>query len=824
MRIAMVGFGARAEEHLDALKKSREPFEIRVVCDSDKAALERAEKRMGQVRVGADLGSLLEECPCDLVVICLPPAVDLRPTVKAVAAAAGVKAVLIEKPVANTTREATEVMSGLPVPAFLFHQMRYLPWAVNAREWYRQRKATGASLVSIEGYCYGKFLDQGLHLFDLACWITGSIPARIHKAVAEHDPARISARSPLPFEWRRDYSHAGPTVFEVESGWDDEAKFLLKTGPSAAEGWLGKGLRLSCGDDDWFELGTTGASAGSPDGQSSESGTIEDYKKATTSVYEAFSHWLTGEGPEPDLPDLEEHSEHLRWYEAVINCEGIERLPSPSWLKSERSRTPILVVIPLSDHRGVAEDCVRSWTQEQKGCEEEDYQLVVISNQETKGIGEKVRPLLRENDLLIETELPMAELGQGDMEEYVIGIGASDSEWIFLTEPHCEVPSDIVIELKRFFETSEAAGFCTGAEDVVDTSWGMMEALYSAEGVEEWKKEGNWGKMIMRGFGVRRTAYERVGGFRLEYGRFSEWLLGADLHREGYYLDYAPKVRVLHHYTLEKPYLDEAIEEFVIGQAKYASSAPEGERLPYFPDPLAEVPLPPMLNSLFDKAAQIAKKKNIKSIRRRFRWISPAKKKQLARDWNSLLVHLLVGGLPKKAFPHFKNYYQAQIEASLLKHLPKFSNRDAASLQPGQGWDAGSDEFKSLVKVHPCENWKETSFHWAEPVFAIPIDVTAVSGHSVIFELMLPEGLGSVDEKVIFLISSWEENEPVSPTLVRGDGTVMLRFEVLLPNREAMPTSSENGWLLVGSPALETGSEEKRQLGLPVAALSISRG
>ena len=822
LRVAMIGFGNRAEEHLDALEQAGTAIKICVLCDTDAAARKRAGRRLPGVNSGHDLATLLKEAPCDIVVVCLPPSVDLKSIGAAIAGVSGVKAVLVEKPAANSAAEAEKALGDLPVPVFLFHQMRFLPWAAKAAQWYWKQKAKRSSPAGVDAFCYGKLLDQGLHVLDLACWIVGGLPRLIRHAVAEYDPARISAREPLPFDWRMDHAHEGPTLFEVEAEWDDGLVFSLKTGPSAADGWLGKGLRISFGGDDWLELGTMGLSAGSAGEDVVETGTLDDYKRATASVYESFFHWLIEGGTEPDLPTLEEHLEQLRWYEDVLGHDSLERLPPPHWLNHRRPETPILVVIPLSDHRGIAEDCVRGWTQDQENCAAGDYQLVVVSNEDTKELGNSLRPLLRSHDQLIETNLPLAELGQGDMEEYVIGIGASDSEWIFLTEPHCEVPSDFVAELKQFFKTSEAAGFCTGCVDIVDSSWGMMEALYSAEGFAKWQQEGDWGKMIMRGFGVRRTAYEIAGGFRLDYGRFSEWLLAADLHRRGCYLEYAPKVRVFHHYTLEKSYLDEAIEEFVIGQARYASEAPEDERLPYFPDPIADSPPPPELNAVFETAIRLATKRKISVRRKKNRWISPLRSKALARDWNAFVVRMYAGWLPSKAFPYFKAYYEAQIQAALTKHLPEFSKCGTTKLKPGERWTAAGGELRAVIELHQREEWNEEEFHWSKPIFAIPVDLSEGFSGVLVLKLVLPDILGKAAVEKVFLITSGNPDKPLIPRIEKIGEKVELAFLFSdLPGANSL-ISPDDSWFVLVSPLIKGAPEERRELGIPIEAVSLS--
>ncbi|MEM9016076.1 MAG: Gfo/Idh/MocA family oxidoreductase, partial [Verrucomicrobiota bacterium] len=285
LRIGIVGFGSRANEHLDALELNPLAIRICFVSDPDPGAQKLARERFRGISVGDDLPALLAENPCDLVVVCLPPDIDLTEIAKALSECADLKAVLLEKPAANSSEMAANSLKALSVPVFLFHQMRFLPWIPAAREWYQKRSVGAESAVSIETFCYGKFLDQGLHVLDLACLFAGGLPDRVTRVLAEADPARISAQNPLPFDWRLDDSHAGPTLLELEAEWSDGKKYSLKTGPDASRGWLDKQVRIRFGEGDWIQIGAIGLTL-CENGieQNLHEGTIDDYLIATASV------------------------------------------------------------------------------------------------------------------------------------------------------------------------------------------------------------------------------------------------------------------------------------------------------------------------------------------------------------------------------------------------------------------------------------------------------------------------------------------------------------------------------------------------------------
>lgn len=812
LTVAFLGFGKRANEHLDALVAANSPVTVRVVCDHSDGARKRASKRLPSANTGDDLRALLEEHPCDVILICLPPEVDRRPFRETLLFAPNVKAILIEKPAGIDSHNAREAFDGLPVPVFIFHQMRLLPWAQQFRD--TSEKWKDESPLVLEGNCYGKLFDQGIHILDLACWIFGRPPEKITEVVSEESPARLSEKAPLPFEWRIDKDHPGPLAIEIEAQWENGSKLRLNCGPAASAGWLDKNLKASNGEN-WIRLETQGTRSSAGDSGEQMSGSLSDYTAATAEVYNRLHSWLKEDQVRPDLPSLAEHLEQLEWCEKAIRFPNRKRYPRPTWLETDHPTLPILVVIPLSDHRGIAELCVRSWTQNQD-CSADDFQLAIISNRETRSLGETLRPLLRPHDKLIHSDLPMAEMGQGDMEEYVIGIDSSDSEWIFLTEPHCEVPSDIVTELKKFFATSEAAGFCTGCIDKIESPWGHMEALYSEIGFDDWKEEGNWAKMIMRGFGIRRTAYKAAGGFRLRYGRFSEWLLAADLHKRGLYLDCAPAVKVIHHYTPNKPYLDEAIEEFVIGQARFVAEMPDSDRLPYFPLPQAEVPPPRELRQLFKAVAKSCQKNDIylvaptnQSSRRMFRlW--------LKREWNALRVRLLARWNPKKAFPNFCRYYETQNTLCFQKHYPAFAAKHQNTpVEVAETWSARKSQKSPLAESYEKETWNEHTFRWTKPLFGVLTSIPANNSTTLVLEL--PEGLIAIGANDVQCFTSWNLT-PVLPSFREAEGSKgCFHLEFDLPPS----THSSPQWIAIAAKQVETDPTELRELGLPLSAIHL---
>lgn len=815
LRVALIGCGRRALEHLAAMSELSDQVECVALCDLNPAALKRAAELAPSARTATDASALLADTPCDLIVVSLPPAVDRAPLIDAISAAPMARAVLIEKPAAASTREARVFLSGLEIPVFVCHQMRVLPWSAPFFRLTRSLREQGP--VTVTGRCYGKLFDQGLHLLDLIFAALEGSPDEITSATLEDNPARISAQKPLPEHWRRDDHHPGSIHSDIEAHWPTGDRLSLVCGPCGADDWLDKLIRIEQGDNQ-ITLTVDGLQLAGPllAEEKNYTGGEASHRGATTEVYREFHRWVFGsdiDNTPPRLPGLTEHLNALSWCEAVSDFPRQDRLPAPGWIVPGGDDAPLTVVIPLSDHRDMAEHCIRSWTHGQQAAPE-SFRIVIVSNNDTDHIAERISSQLRDQDIILHTRLDSAALGQGDIDEYAKGIEATDSEWIFLTEPHCEAPANLVTEIRSYFATSEDAGFCSDCIDRFATPWGKMEGLYFGEGFREWKQPGNWAKMIVRGFGIRRTAYEGSGGLRLRYGRFSEWLLAADLHRQGYYLGFAEKAKVIHHYTPDKAYLDEAIEEFVKGQARYLAEVPEAERLPYFPNCAVEAPGPARWEALKKVAAHHITKPEAEQRRQ----LPPSTKARLTRDWNAFLVHLTVRWSPSHALPFFERYYEAQTTFAMWKYFSDYASMAGSSdaIRPGHPLLVDTTGLPTLPGLLQRERFGGLGFHWCNRILGIPL--AQVAGDLTLNVDLLP--IASVSpERCPVLVTERNPGHPVTPEIIVEESHIRLRFS--LPSHGTIPDLDQT-WVALASSPIEVPKAETRELALPVTGISVS--
>lgn len=814
LRVAFFGCGNRAREHLAAVF-AESGIRVVTACDANEKARAILHRDWPEIPCASTAKDAIAGRECELVVLALPPAANRKEIVTELASHRNLRSVLVEKPAATTAARIREEYRGLGVPTFVCHQMRMLAGARRVRDWFRE---TNPERFRIEGRCFGKLFDQGLHLLDLACWIVGMVPDRIDRVVREDEPARVGQVEALPFDWRLDLRHPGPVWSEIEAGWTGGGDLILRCGPLAARDWLDKSLRIVVGDG-WVEIGTLGiTSGGGLRGCGlEETWSLDTYRGATRDVYRAIHDWLGEDGPQPDLPDLEEHATQLDFCERALSG-PVERLPRPIYLEEEGNREQQIldVVVSLRESRGFATDCIRSWVSDQ-GCEPNEYRLVVVADDQTRHFEGRIRPMLREHDLWIDCGRAESRIGDGMLTEYQVGIAATNTEWIFLTEAHAEAVPGTAAAIRERFAESEAAGFCVNEVQGHRNAWGKQEEMFILEGTETWREPGHWSKMIMRGFGIRRTVLDAVGGLRADYGRFAEWQLAADLHRAGYYLEFAEDAYIRHHYVLLPGPLGREIEEFVEGQSHFIIDTPDEVHLPYFPLPALPFDLAaPEWRRLLTTATRKARKafgRMAAPVPGRNRLAVPPVWKERLRWLGCRIVVNSIGWLAPRAVYRFgKGYWLSQIHLAYYRHLePLLRERANRPLPIGSTWSAADEQFPALPGVHAREEYNGNAFRWTETIWGLPLEIPA---KGAVLELQhLPNFRHPEDLAETFAICSLDPE-----TAIQGE---------VEGNRLRFPLPGGNGnasWVAFVSSQLETPTEEKRILSLPLEAIHLLDG
>lgn len=228
MRIAIAGCGRITERGHVPAALATEGVEIAGVVDPDR------ERREGCVRLCAgagreapgfaDLGELLAAAPVDLLVVATPAAHHVALAKEA--AAAGVRS-LVEKPPAPDLAGAQHLAALDPRPLLAFNrrflQGEELREAVPDEGWLEldlelrfRRDGWGAHEARDEA-----LLDAGIHLIDLACFLTGSSPIAVRRAEVEAERASLElelARGRARIRCATDRSHREEVTVRDRSG------------------------------------------------------------------------------------------------------------------------------------------------------------------------------------------------------------------------------------------------------------------------------------------------------------------------------------------------------------------------------------------------------------------------------------------------------------------------------------------------------------------------------------------------------------------------------------------------------------------------------
>lgn len=189
MRLGVAGCGRIAERGYVPAALAAEGVTIAAFADPNPERLDGClqlwREGGGEARGFSSLGELLTAAPIDLLVVASP--LDLHLPLAEEAAAAGVRS-LVEKPPAPDLAGALRLAELAPVPAFAFNR-RFLQGAelrdsIPAEGWIEldlelrfQQGAWGAHEVRDEA-----LLDAGIHLVDLACYLSDAAPIAVRQA------------------------------------------------------------------------------------------------------------------------------------------------------------------------------------------------------------------------------------------------------------------------------------------------------------------------------------------------------------------------------------------------------------------------------------------------------------------------------------------------------------------------------------------------------------------------------------------------------------------------------------------------------------------
>jgi hypothetical protein len=218
---------------------------------------------------------------------------------------------------------------------------------------------------------------------------------------------------------------------------------------------------------------------------------------------------------------------------------------------SPDSPLALTVVLPLIDDRGHGESALISWTGQTLAADR--FEIVAVTPRPGGRLERRARSLLRPHDRL------EAAPGAAEMELYQAGARAARGDVLLFTEAHCLAEPDAAEALlRRFAEpwtatppragTAGAAGPAAAqlaGEPLASNAFAAFETRLLRDGLRAHPDDA-WRRVSLRGFAVRRAAWEAAGGFATGCGRLAEAILGVRLLRLGWRIDDCPEARVRH--------------------------------------------------------------------------------------------------------------------------------------------------------------------------------------------------------------------------------------------------------------------------------------
>jgi hypothetical protein len=202
--------------------------------------------------------------------------------------------------------------------------------------------------------------------------------------------------------------------------------------------------------------------------------------------------------------------------------------------------TDVSVVIPLDDARGDAIEHLRTWTHGQT-LDRDRYQLVLVSDGADAAGDQRIAELLQSHDRFLTS--PDAGL----MDLWDEGVREADSDWLLLTENHVEaLPDTLERAVEGIVETPGLDAASIEHGHIAPTPTGELGVDWFDQVYGEWYSPGNWRRLNLAGYVIRRDVYDGVGGLDDRYSLFAAPLLSARLADGGARVGHIGGARILH--------------------------------------------------------------------------------------------------------------------------------------------------------------------------------------------------------------------------------------------------------------------------------------
>jgi hypothetical protein len=485
------------------------------------------------------------------------------------------------------------------------------------------------------------------------------------------------------------------------------------------------------------------------------------------------------------------------------------------------------VLVPLADARGDAVDHLRTWTHEQT-LPRDRYQLVITSAGSDPAVERQVQEILAPHDRL-------ERIPEGGVYGLLHAAARkSDSQWLLLTENHCEAdPACLATVVDALESEPEVDALNLDHHHITENRSGELAAQWFDRVYDDWARPERWTKdsrLNLVGFVINRRVYDQAGGLKDEYGDFAMGLLSARLHEMRARIEHAP-ARILHVHTHIREHHEHSVD-YARGEC-LARSREDDEfleryfghggvlrnRLRYRPE-------------LARRATAVLASSATRALFRR-RTELPWLLRELAVRlpacvggprppalWEALVFRITewtATHLPLSPQGRWWSYLRAQDAAVRLTHLrwidshPEALPPPSSTVGPRRVDELGPHE---LVPVHTLEEHDGRPFRWVEPVAQLRLR-GAEGGATIRVDT------GALRPSLLHYVRAvYVNGRRVPPRTLRDEGGVLVA---------PLPKAGRDAALDVTILArpLEPSSRgpiDPRRLGLPVFSVEVDPG
>jgi hypothetical protein len=450
-------------------------------------------------------------------------------------------------------------------------------------------------IESLQASGVGSLLDQGWHLLDVCRWLLDGRPVVWAAAQGTSDRDLVARLGDRLVPEQEDPHHPGPLWASAQLALEGDVRVWLETGPLSQK----TGAVLG----DWHERrirvqGTAGSAECRPGHYLRvwrKGGTPVDLQLDPASLDAATQQMVLdvcsaletgGDVPNP-ATDARHTLEGLLLCVESLRRQGVAAAPlsaaddplmdfavarsslvpggvsaRPARIRTSPAAPRFSILIPLTEDRGHAEECLTGWWR-QESFPAANYELLLLNDGTRDELAAQFAPRLRRQDRVLR------EAGAVRPNLYDLGARAARGEFLVLTESHCVPEPDFLRELERFFRHYDYDGACGRSIPVCYNNLAHADAAAFESGYRQFLADDDWRKVNIHAFALRRECYERVGGFQPRYELFAEMVLAADLRDAGVRVGYAAGAAVRHHYCMSLRELIEFVDSFIRGECAY---------------------------------------------------------------------------------------------------------------------------------------------------------------------------------------------------------------------------------------------------------------